>query len=232
MIEDAFSYPTNRDDWVKTVLIGGVLTFLSFLVIPFFVVQGYVVRVIRSSIEGDSTPPAFGDWGALLVEGLKAWVIGFVYMLVPLIVAFVTVGGGIAAMATGSESGAAAGLAGMFGGLALSGILVLVFGYFAVVAIVLFAREGEFGAAFDFDQLRAVAFDGDYAIAWLVSVAVFIVASVVTGIPFIGFILGPFVSFYAFVVAGRLWSGGYLDAVGGGEEPSPGVGEGDERTPV
>lgn len=225
MIEDAFTYPTNHDNWIKTVIIGGVLTFFGFLLLPIFIVQGYVIRVMRTTIAGESSPPEFGDWGTLLVEGLKAWVIGVVYMLVPLIVAFVTVGGSMGAMMTGGRMGSAVGAAGMLGGLAVTTVLMVVFGYFAVAAIVLFAREGEFGAAFDFEQLRAVALNTDYAISWLVSVAVFIVAGIVTGIPVIGFVVGPFVSFYALVVAGRLWSGGYLEAVGSEADTSPSVGE-------
>lgn len=219
MIEGAFTYPTDRDDWIKNLLIGGVLTFLGFLLIPLFVVYGYMVRSIRDSIEGEPEPPAFDDWGTLLVEGLQAWLIGLVYMLVPLIVAMVTVGGSIAAMATGSRAGTGVGMAGLFGGLALSAVLALVFGYVAVAAIVNFAHEGRFGAGFDVGRLREIALDADYAIAWVVSIVGFIVAGVVGSIPVIGFVLGPFVAFYAAVVAARLWAGGYVDALGTSDVP-------------
>lgn len=210
-------------------MIGGVLTFFAFLLIPLFAVQGYLLRVIRTSIDGESRPPEFDDWGALVVKGLKAWLIGVVYMLVPAIVAFVTIGSAIAAMVTGSQAGAAAGLAGLFGGLALTVVLSLTFGYLAVAAIVLFAREGEFGAAFDVEQLRDLAFNTDYAVAWVVSVVVFLVAGVVASVPLVGFVLGPFASFYAVMVAGRLWAGGYVDAMGVDGGASPGV---DERTAI
>lgn len=213
MIEGAFTYPTDRDDWIKTLLIGGVLTFLGFLLIPLFVVYGYLVRSIRDSVEGESEPPAFDDWGTLLVEGLQAWLIGLVYMLIPLVVAAVTVGASIVALATGGRVGTGVGLAGLFGGLALSAVLALVFGYVAVAAVVNFAHEGRFGAGFDLGRLRAVALDVDYAIAWVVSIVGFVVAGVVAGIPVIGFVLGPFVAFYAAVVAARLWAGGYVDAL-------------------
>lgn len=212
MIEGAFTYPTERDDWVKTLLIGGVLTFLGVLLIPLFLVYGYFVRAVRDSIDGEAEPPAFGDWGAMLVEGLQAWIIGLVYLLVPLVVAAVTMGGAIAAMATGSRAGAGAGFVGFFGGLALTFVLALVFGYVAVVAVVNFAHEGRFGAGFDVGQLREVGLDPDYAVAWLVSVVGFVVAGVVAGIPIVGWILGPFAAFYATVVAARLLAGGYLDA--------------------
>lgn len=213
MIEGAFTYPTDRDDWVKTLLVGGVLAFLGVLLLPLFLVYGYFVRAVRNSIDGEAEPPAFGDWGAMLVEGLQAWIIGLVYLLVPVIVAAVTVGGSIAAMATGSRAGAGVGFAGFFGGLALTAVLALAFGYVAVAAVVNFAHEGRFGAGFDFGRLREVALDWDYAVAWLVSVVGFVVAGVVAGIPVVGWILGPFAAFYATVVAARLLAGGYLDAM-------------------
>lgn len=213
MIEDAFTYPVERDDWVKTVLIGGVLTFLGFLLIPLFVVYGYVVRAIRTSIDGDTEPPAFEDWGTLLVTGFQAWLIGVIYLLIPAIVAFVTIGGSIMAMATGGDLGAGVGVAGLFGGLAVTFVLSLVFGYLSVGAIVLFARQDQFGAAFDFGQLRDLVLTTDYAIAWVVAIVVFIVAGIVASIPLIGFIIGPFATFFAAVIAARLWAGGYIDAM-------------------
>lgn len=216
MIEDAFTYPTARDDWIKTIIIGGILTFLGFLLIPLFIVYGYVVRSIKSSIDGDNSPPAFSDWGGLIVDGIQAFVIGIIYLLIPIIVAFVTIGGAIAAMASGTEAGAVGGMFGFFGGLTITFVLSLIFSYLAVAGIVNFAQVGRFGAAFDVDAVTTMAFNADYAIAWLVSVGVFFVAGIVAGIPFIGFIIGPFVSFYAAVVGARLWAGGYLDAVGTG----------------
>ncbi len=210
---ETVTYPMERDDWVKTLLIGGVLILFGVLLVPLFIVYGYIVRTIRESLAGEREPPAFGDWGGLLVDGVQAWVISLVYLLVPLIVAGVTVGGSIAAIATGSEAGAAAGAGGLFVGLTLSTLLALVFGYLAVVAIVNFAREDRFGAAFDFETIRTVAFDREYAIAWLVSVTIFVVASFVSAIPLVGWLLAPFAAFYAAVVAANLWAGGFTQAI-------------------
>ena len=92
-LNEIIAYPTKREDWLKTVLIGGVLTFFSVLLIPVFVVFGYVVRTVRYSLEGEPEPPAFEEWGELLVDGVQAWVISLLYMLVPLIIAGVTIGG-------------------------------------------------------------------------------------------------------------------------------------------
>jgi hypothetical protein len=214
--EDALSYPRAHDDWLKTVLIGGVLTLLSVFLIPTILVYGYVVRAIRDSLDGVEEPPQFEDWGPLFVEGLQAFVVGLVYMLVPLVVTGITVGGSIIALATGSQAGAVAGLAGLFGGLALSAVLSLVFGYLAVAAVVNFAKEGSIGAAFDVETIRTVAFDSRYAVAWASALVVFLGAAVIVGVlntvPLLGTVAGAFVFFYADVVAANLWADGFAQA--------------------
>lgn len=212
-LDEAVRYPTRSDSWIKTVLIGGILIFLGFLLVPLFLVYGYIVRSIGVVLADDPSPPEFDEWGELFVDGALAWIISIVYLLVPLLVAGFTVGGSIAAVATGSEIGAAAGAGGLLVGLTISTILSLAFGYLAVVAIVNFAREGQFGAAFDLDVIKTVALDRDYAIAWLVSVGVFLIAGVVSSIPFVGWIITPFVSFYAAIVAADLWAGGFTRAL-------------------
>jgi hypothetical protein len=216
-IDDALTYPMEDDDWTVTVLIGGVLSLLSFLVVPGILVYGYLVQAVRERAEGATQPPAFEDWGELFVDGVKAWIIGIVYMLVPLVVFGVTVGGSLFAMATGTRAGAGAGLAGLFGGLAISFVLSLVFGYVATAAVIHFACTGEFGAGFDFGTLRKLVMSPEYATPWLVSIALFIAANVVVNllnvIPFIGsliaVVLSPFATFYVLVVATDLWAGGY-----------------------
>lgn len=207
------TYPMQSDEWVKTVLIGGIMIFFSFLLIPLFIAYGYIVRAIRSSLADDPTPPVFSDWEKLLVDGAQAFVIGIIYLLVPLIVAGVTVGGSIMVIATGGEAGAAFGVGGMFFGLMISTLLSIAFGYFAIVALVNFAREERFGAAFDLDVIKTVALNKEYAIAWLVSVVAFILVGIVGMIPLVGWMFAPFASFYAAVVAANLWAGGFDQAI-------------------
>ncbi|MFC6787091.1 DUF4013 domain-containing protein [Halobaculum halobium] len=215
-ISDAVTYPTEHDDWVKTILIGGVLSAFGFLLLPLLPVYGYIVRVIRHTLEEDPRPPTFGDWEELVVDGAKAVVVGVVYMLVPGIVGAIAVGGSIVAIATGTRSATAAGLAGLAVGALLTVVLSLVFGYVAVAAVVAFADERRVGAAFDVGILKPVVLSGEYATAWALSIAVFLAAGVLVGvlngIPILGAVVGAFVFFYAQVVAARLWAGGYTDA--------------------
>jgi len=219
-------YPMNSDDWIKTILIGGGLTLLSILIVPAFLVYGYVLRVLRAGMDGAEEPPVFDDWGTLLKEGVVAFVVVLIYQLIPLIVMAVTVGGSIAAMASGTEAGAGVGIVGLFGGLALSTVLALIFGYVTLIGLANYAHEGSFGAAFDFDVIRTVALDGDYAIPWLYGVGILIGAAVVAGIlgivPLVGAIAGVFVTFYGQVAAGWVWGKGFGDATGlGGAESDP-----------
>lgn len=220
-IEDAVTYPMERDDWIVTVLIGGALSLLSVLLIPLFLVAGYIVRTIRANLDGEPEPPEFGDWGELFAEGFKATVIGFVYMLVPLIVMTFTVGASMMAIATGGDAGAAAGIGGMMLGMLVSFVLFVVFGYLSAVALVNFAREERFGAAFDLDVIRDVAFDADFAVPYLLSIAVFVAASLVNVVPFVGSLVAVFASFYAAIVAANLWAGGFTQALDGDEPQGP-----------
>ena len=224
-IADVITYPMESDEWMRTIIIGGILSFLGFLLIPLFLVYGYLMRVIRSATAGNPEPPTFGDWGELFVEGIKAFVIGLIYMLIPFIVLGVTVGSAVIALATGTDAGVAAGLSGLFVGLGLFFILALVFGYIAVAALVNFAREERFGAAFDVEVLKTVLFHREYAITWLVSVVIIVVASMIAGglnlIPLLGAVIGAFVTFYAAIVAAALWTDGFANAVNQPITPEP-----------
>lgn len=220
-IEDAVTYPMESDDWLVTVLIGGVLSLLTVLLIPLFLVAGYIVRAIRSNLASEPAPPTFGEWGELLVDGVKATVIGFVYMLVPLVVLSVTVGAAALAMVTGGDAGAAVGFGGMMLGMLVSFILFVLFGYLSAVGLVNFAREERFGAAFDVTVVKDVAFDGDFAVPYLLSVVVFIAASLVNVVPLVGSLLAAFTTFYAAIVAANLWADGFMQALDGDEPQEP-----------
>jgi hypothetical protein len=228
-VEEALTYPTESDDWIVTILIGGILTPLTLGIIP----SGYLIRAIRANLDGEPEPPTFGDWGELFVDGLKVLVVYLVYMIIPFLVFVFTVGTAVFAILTGGDAGAAAGLGTIvLGGLA-SLVLSFVFGYFAVVGIVNLAKEEELGAAFDVDTIKDVGLDGDFAVPWLVSVGVFFGISIVTNVlnivPGLGALVGLFLNFYGLVVASTLWADGFVAATDAGEAgPQTGV----EETPV
>mgnify|MGYP000631001635 CR=1 FL=1 len=226
-IEALAKYPTESDDWIITVAIGGVAAMLSFLIVPIFVVSGYLVRALRAGMEGAEEPPVFDDWGELITEGFMAAVISLIYQIVPLIVFTVFVLGSLLALLTGSEAGAGLGIVGFIGSFLAWWVLSLLFGYVGFAGVANYAREGSFGAGFDVDVIKTTVLSREYAVAWLWVVALNIVAGVVTSmlniIPFLGAIVGVFVSFYALVIAGWLWGDGFAAATGGTSEPDTGA---------
>ena len=139
IISESITYLRNSDEVVKTVLIGGVLLILSFLLIPAFVVSGYLVRVLQQTMDGNDEAPVFEDGERLLVDGLKAFAITLVYGLVPAIVGVVFVGGGMAAAFSG-DAGALIGGASIFVGSLLALALGLAAWYVIPAATANFAR--------------------------------------------------------------------------------------------
>jgi hypothetical protein len=224
--EDVLTYPLAADDWPRTVVIGGLLTLLSPLVLPLFPLYGYVLDVARAGRRGDPEPPsvALDEFARLSVAGLVAVLVALVYGLPALVVGGLTVGGAALALLTGSEVGVGVGLVTVLVGGSLVTVLALVSGYLAVVGVVAYAVTGEIGAAFDPGRLRTVAADGGYAVHWLVGVALIVAAgAVVAVLPIVGALVGAFLGFYAQVAAARLWGRGYALAIGETPDDAPGA---------
>jgi hypothetical protein len=207
MLEDAIRYPWNGEQKVETILVGGVLSLLSVFFVPALFVYGYLVRVVRAVSDGDDeVPPAFDDWGDLLVEGVVAFLISLVYSLVPLVVIGLAIASFVLPVSVVSTASGepTAGLA--VGGLLLALVVVAVTlvvslgaAYLLPAAVAAYAVTGRVGAAFSPGTLRAIGGSETYAVAWLVAVAIAIGAQVVGGfasVTVVGAVLIPFLSFY------------------------------------
>jgi hypothetical protein len=222
-IETLAKYPMASEDWMKTVAIGGASLLFSFLIVPWFLVAGYLVRAIRAGMDGAEEPPVFDEWGTLLKEGFVASIIALVYQIIPIIVISVFVGGSVLAIATGTDAGAGIGLMGMAGGLFVGWILTIVFGYIGFAGVSNYAREGNLGAGFDFGVISDVVTSRAYLMAWVYVIVLNIVVGVIVGllniVPVLGAIVGLFVSFYALVIAGWLWGDGFAEATRNGPVP-------------
>ena len=220
MLEDGLSYPV-RGDWLGRTLIGGVLGLLSVFVLPTVVVLGYLVRVLETTVEGADEPPAFENWGTLLVRGVVATVITLAYTFVPVLAYLVVLAvffgaGGI----VGGDLGALVGVAGALAALGLIPVVLVV--YYAVpAALTAYATRGSIGAAFDVSVLKPVLLRPEYLVAVLAPLVVAVllwVVTVVLAVTIIGLLLVPFVQFYGQVAVFRMFGaafageGGSLDA--------------------
>ncbi len=222
-LESAIRYPSTREDWYIVIAIGGVLTLLSFLILPLILVYGYLVRLIRERLTGATEPPPFEDWTDLFVDGIQAWVIGLVYLLIPLLIVVATVGGTFLSVIMGGETVGIGTILGMFGGLFVAGVLALVFWYAAAAGIVNFARTGSLAAAFAVADIKPVLLDRRYAVAWLLALVIILAAgfigAMLSAIPVIGTIIAAFIGFYAQMVAALFWADGFAESRESGVEP-------------
>lgn len=79
-----FRFPFQGPDWQSRFLIGSALLFAGWLIplLPAFFVFGYAVEVMRRVIGGEEPRlPPWQDWGRLLVDGLRAFGVSFIYLL-------------------------------------------------------------------------------------------------------------------------------------------------------
>ena len=222
MIDDALAFPRRDDDWLKTVLIGGAMVLGGFLILPAIVVQGYYLRVLAGETDN---PPTFADWESMLVDGLKSFVVMFVNGAVPMLVGVMIpaiLGTFVLSMGSAAGSNGAAGGLGAFAAVLMLALVALLFlailagVYLGPAGMALLAREGQIGAAFDWSQLKAVAFTKTYFVGWLLAAVVLVVGGTVAGI--LSFVLvGFFVSFYINVVAYRILGATVADTIAANE---------------
>ena len=229
MFEAALRYPTNGEKALERLLIGGVLVVLSVFVLPIFVVYGYLVRSIAAVAAGEEEPPAWGDWVDLFVDGLKAFVVGVAYAIVPFTLAFlffVPVSVGTAVGGNGSSDV----LAGI-GALAFLVLLVvgLAVAFVVMAALTNFAVEGRLGAAFEFSTVGRLATSEPYVIAIVLAIVVQILVGAVVfaavlftfGLALLVLIpLGAFIQFWLYLVTMYLFGAAYREAMA--EEGSTG----------
>lgn len=218
MLEQSLGYLRNSDDWVKTLLIGGVLGLLSVLIVPTFIVYGYLMRVLRATMRGEERVPEFDDWGEMLVDGLKAFVITLVYSIVPLVLGVVFIGFGLLTAFTGgsADSGILAGLGtvGILFGILLTTVLSLVAAYIIPAALANYGETGRVGSGFAFGELRPVLSSSKYLTAWGYAILIALGAGILTGIVSVtgvGAIVAPFVSFYVGVAAAFIFGTTWRD---------------------
>jgi len=213
MLFEALAFPRAGDDWLETLLVGGVLSLLGVLVVPAIVVNGYLVRVLRAGVEGDETLPRFTDWVDLFVDGLLVLLVELVYVgvttfvLAGLVFVGVALGWVTAAVGVrgpvrtlGAIYGSALLLVGLFG--------FLLAAYLLPAALANFARTDDVVAAFHLGTVARAAFTADYLVAVVLAIAVSVVLGVVGGLLLL-VLVGVFVLFALQVVVYHLFGQGF-----------------------
>lgn len=218
MLGDALFFPKARDGWLKTAGIGGVLFITSFLIIPYLVLAGYLVRVVRSGSTDGSQPPVFEEWLDLFIDGMLLFTIqviyGFVGFGIPLVIIVFTTPELLQPSLT----------------LSTGEMVLLVFAYLfacfasyvSLAAVARFAHEDRFEAAFEMRAVFRTVCTGDFFVTWVLSLSIFFVTWVLflpiylilgaIGVLLFLIIVGLFISFYTSVAAYYLVGRGYRSA--------------------
>ena len=179
----SFTYMFEDQDWIKKILIGGVLLFIP---IVNFVVIGYFIEALRNTAEGRELPlPEWDDFGGKFMKGLMAFIASFLYML-PIIFVMAVILGLTAVLAGSLDSDAAETVSTICP--LIGNCLVFVYGILVMLilpaAVIQYALTEQFGAFFRFGDIMALikANVGGYIIALLVALVAALIAQIVGGI--------------------------------------------------
>jgi len=214
-IGESIKYPTTDNDWIKKVVIGGIL---GMIPIVNFIVQGYYLKILKGSIENKSGMPEWEDWGNLFIKGLIVFIISIIYMLIPIIVISISVGGAILAAVSGGTEAMIAAIGAAAGGLLIAFILMLISLLLLLMALAIYAKEESFGSAFRFGEIinRIFSNFGSYILVYLVIIVLGIIVGIITGIlniiPYLGMVIAIFANFYIVAVAANMFGEVYTNS--------------------
>ena len=222
----SFGYVFDDDQWITKILIAaGILAlgllFSWMLLIPLILagllLGGYGIEITRRVINGTAPVlPEWDDWGELIVDGVKAWVIGVIYAL-PIIILSLCLSPAIGIAAEDAEEVSSL-LSSVMG--CLNFLWGIVMGLLLPAAIAMFVAEGEVSAAFRFGDVITLVKDnfGTYLIVLVIGW----VASFISGLGLLACGVGFLVTApYAGWVTAHLRGQAYLAAIGQGQQPVP-----------
>ena len=205
-IGKAFTYVFEDEDWVKKVLIGGVINLIP--IVGFFFTAGYMLETIKNVMEGRPLPlPEWDDWGGKFMKGLMAAIIGLVYSL-PVIVLTLCFTGVI--VVTGQNEDTANAVV----SIAMSCIQCVNLLYVLAVMVVSpailskYAEAWELGAAFRFGEIFSLIKDniGTYLLVLVIT----LLAGIIGNLGGIACGVGAlFTMFYAMLVNGYAYGEAY-----------------------
>ncbi len=202
-IMEEIKFPSKDSEWIQKVLIGGIVAIIPIVNL---IAGGYFLKVMKGAMDAKPVMPKWDDWGNLFMNGLIAAIIGLIYMIIPILILLVSAGSIIAAVVSaisGNTEMMFAAMAGAFGGILIAGLLALIFGFLLPMALSMYVRENSFGAALRFGEVisRIKSVFGDYLTVFVILIVLYFVLGVLSAIPFIGFLIMIFGSFYAGAVA-------------------------------
>lgn len=217
MLKESIVYPFNGESRVKPVVITTVLFTLSVLLLPFVIVVGYVMTVIKQTAAGNNSPPEYTDWKLFTNRGLQGVAVTILYLLIPITLF------GISAWLVNPELSETVEptivdlIALGFAMLSLTSYLVI--HYILPVAIAITAITGSVKQAFNYKRISEVVRSLQYLKGFVIGFVLvqvtgglFLVALIVVTSGF-GALLTPVVYAYLYIQIGYLIGESYRTAL-------------------
>lgn len=206
-LEDAFHYAWEGlwGKWVRWIIL------IACAILPFFI-SGYVFQILK----GITPAPEPSNFVHMLFNGVKICIIGFVYLLIPLIIGILlfALSGGVDALYS-FDLGRIIFSYGIT--FLVTFILYFIFFLIAGIGVVRFARTGSMSSAFSIGSiLGTIGKIGwfNYVITLIfIDVVTFIVYLILACIPILGWILILFGIPFVWIVTARALSNLYDSAV-------------------
>lgn len=220
----AFGFVFEDDQWVVKILLAAAILLLGIafswvlaipLIIAALLLSGYSVEITRRVLQGNADSlPEWDNWGNLIMDGLRVFVIGLVYALPPILVSICL------SIPTGIFSEDAEGVSAFFG------LIMSCFNFLWAIALSLvlpaaighFVAKDDLGAAFRFGEVFGLVRDN--FVTYLLTFLMSWVASLIGGLGFLVCGVGWLVTMpYSSMVTGHLYGQAYLEATGGTVAP-------------
>ena len=200
-IGSAFTYMFEDEDWIKKILIGGVVAMIP---VVNFAALGYLVQVIRNVRDRRALPlPEWDQFGEYFKAGLLLFLIYLVYSLPALLLAGIAFIPIMIAGSSGSDEMGAVGFLSVCGYF-LVGLYSFLVGILFPAILVRFAEIGTFGSGFQFGDILAIikANIGSYIIILLL---MWVVQGIIAPLGVILCVVGViFTTFWSYLVSGNL----------------------------
>ena len=191
---NAIKYPLAD---FKKILILGIFLILSFLIIPGFFFLGYLFRVIKTSLNGSDELPEFGEWGEMLIDGLRVFVVLLVYTIVPFALILIGMWSSLLSIITTSNIGTTelpSISLGVISSLSIIGvILAIIISFLIPILLVNMAFFRELKYAFNFNKLfQKISEIGwvDYLIWYIVMLIIWYVTAIIAFLLIFPLIIG------------------------------------------
>lgn len=212
----AFTYVFQDKDWIKKVLIGGLMVpLIVVFFIGAFILTGYMVEIVRRVMNGQDTPlPEWDDIGGYLTRGFIA-AVGILIWYIPYIIFACCVGIFLGALDTSSDASA-----GNFLGNQAVSWIGTAYGAIVVPPVIgRYALKGQFGSMFEFNEI--IAGIQRIGTGLIMVFLITFVASIVAWLGIIAFCIGIlFTIAYNVMVSGHAYGQAARIAYGGTPAPA------------